>query len=271
MQLVVTGACSVLGQALLRAIVARGSLSTSVGGPVPVQRIIAVDRTQPARLYVEPRVEYVCGNFEQSRFLARVMGTATDSIFHLAPLGAAAGIGGNLEDLDLALMRSLDTTRSLVDACQFQSAQPRLVLASAAAARHDPGAPPATVEGVCSALCELFLLECARRGYVDLRGVRLPCVVGDGSSDEGKALDLALAGLAAQPLPTVGQAPDTVIAVVTATEAAAALLDAHERPGAVAGLAPMTELAGRKRPLAELLDAPPPAQGLGPASNAALP
>lgn len=253
MQIVVTGACSVLGQAVLRAIVARGVLSSSLGGAVPVQRIIAVDRTQPARLYVEPRVEYVCGNFEQSRFLARVMGTATDSVIHLSPLGAAAGIGSQLEDLDLALMRSLDTTRSLVDACQYQSVQPRLVLASAAAARHDPQSPPATVEGVCSALCELFLAECARRGYVDLRGVRLPCVLGDGSSDAGIALDLSLAGLAAQPSLPTAPPPVTEIAVVTAAEAAEALIEAHERPRVFPGPAPMAELAGRIRPLAELL------------------
>jgi nucleoside-diphosphate-sugar epimerase len=257
MQIVVTGACSVLGQALLRAIVARGSLSSSLGGPVPVQRIIALDRTQPARLYVEPRVEYVCGSFEQSRFLARVMGTATDSVFHLSPLGAAAAIGGALEDLDLALMRSLDTTRSLVDACQFQSAQPRLVLASAAAARPVGDAPPATVEGVCSALCELFLVECARRGYIDLRGVRLPCVIGDGSSNAGIALDLALAGLAAQPSVPAAQVPVTEIAVVTAAEAAVALLEAHERPRVIPGPAPMVDLPGRIRPLAELLAAQP--------------
>ncbi len=257
MQIVVTGACSVLGQAVLRAIVARGVLSSSLGGAVPVQRIIAVDRTQPARLYVEPRVEYVCGNFEQSRFLARVMGTATDSVFHLSPLGAAAGIGGQLEDLDLALMRSLDTTRSLVDACQFQSVQPRLVLASAAAARHDAQSPPATVEGVCSALCELFLAECARRGFVDLRGVRLPCILGDDSSDAGIAIDLCLADLAARPPLPVPSAPPptpvTEIAVVTAAEAAEALIDAHEQARVFPGPAPMAELAGRIRPLAELL------------------
>ena len=258
MQIVVTGACTVLGQALLRAIVARGTMSTDIGGRVPVQRIIAVDRTQPARLYVEPRVEYVCGSFEQSRFLARVMGTAMDSVFHLSPLGAAAGIGGQLEDLDLALMRSLDTTRSLVDACQFQSAQPRMVLASAAAARHDAAALPATVEGVCSAMCELFLGECARRGYLDLRGVRLPCVIGDGSSDAGIALDLALAGLAAQPPLPVAAAPLTEFAVVTAAEAAAALIDAHEQPRVFPGVAPMLDVPGRIRPLAELLGTPPP-------------
>jgi len=252
MQILVTGACSVLGQAVLRAIVARDTLLGALGAPVVVQRIIAVDRAQPARLFVEPRIEYVCGNYEQSRFLARVMGTATDSIFHLSPLGAAAGIGGQLEDLDEALMRSLDTTRSLIDACQFQSAQPRLVLASAAAARSADGSAPATVEGVCNALCELFLVECARRGYIDLRGVRLPCVLGDGSSDEGIALDLALAGLAAAPASPAAPALAEV-AVVTAREAAEALVDAHETPRAVPGPAPLRELPGRIRPLAELL------------------
>jgi nucleoside-diphosphate-sugar epimerase len=253
MQIVVTGACSVLGQAVLRAIVARDVLLGSLGAPVPVRRIIAVDRTQPARLFVEPRVEYVCGNFEQSRFLARVMGTATDSIFHLAPLGATAGIGGQLEDLDLALMRSLDTTRSLVDACQFQSAQPRFVLASAAAARQEGGSPPATVEGICCAMCELFLIECARRAYVDLRGVRLPCIIGGNSSDEGIALDLALAGLAAKPSLAAEPAAVTEIAVVTAAEAAEALVDAHELPRAFPGPAPLRELPGRVRPVAELV------------------
>ena len=252
MQIIVTGACSTLGQAVLRAIAARDALQGALGTPIAVRRIIAVDRTQPARLFVEPRLEYVCGNFEQSRFMARVMGTATDSIFHLAPLGAAAGIGGQLEDLDLALMRSLDTTRSLIDACQYQSAQPRLVLASAAAARYDGQCAPATVEGVCNAMCELFLVECARRGYIDLRGVRLPYVLGDGSSDAGLALDLALAGMPGAPGMAPGPAAITEIAVVTAAEAAEALVDAHELPRAVPGPAPLRELAGRVRPLAEL-------------------
>lgn len=258
MQILVTGACSALGQALLRALVARGTLTSSIGGAEPVERIIALDRTQPALLYVESRVEYVCGNFEQSRFLARVMGTATDSVFHLSALGAATGIGAQLDDLDQALMRSLDTTRSLVDACQFQSVQPRLVLASALAARGADGGPPATAEGVCSALCELFLIECARRGYVDLRGVRLPCVLGDASCATGAAGDPGAAGRAAYPLQAAPALPAEIV-VVTPDEAAAALLAAHEQARVVPGPAPLRELAGRRVPLAELPAQLPPA------------
>jgi nucleoside-diphosphate-sugar epimerase len=227
MQILVTGACSGLGQALLRAIVARDCLLGALGAPVRVERIIAVDRSQPARLFVEPRVEYVCGTFEQSRFLARVMGTATDSIFHLSCLGAADGIGPQLEDLDQALMRSIDTTRSLIDACQYQSAQPRLVLASAAAARPDGNAPPPTADGVCSAICELFLIECARRGFVDLRGVRLPPIAEDRVASAALAPPAAAAALAPRIALTPAIAPVEVPAIAAAV-AAQALIGAHE-------------------------------------------
>jgi len=239
MQILVTGACGALGQAVLRALAARQTLLGALGAPVPVVRIIAVDRTQPARLFVEPRIEYVCGNFEQSRFLARVMGTATDSIFHLSCLDAAAGIGAQLEDFDMALMRSLDTTRSLVDACQFQSAQPRLVLASALAARPVGTAPPVGSDGICNALCELFLIECARRGFVDLRGVRLPRIAG---------APLAAAMGASPPLPPgvlealAVEAPEETPSLA-ADAAAAALIEAHELPRVFPGPAPFVEIA----------------------------
>ena len=61
MQVVVIGGAGVLGQALLKAIVARGVLTRSDGVPAPVRRVIAVDRSQPPRLFVEARVEYVRG------------------------------------------------------------------------------------------------------------------------------------------------------------------------------------------------------------------
>ncbi|HXW65003.1 MAG TPA: hypothetical protein VEK74_07975, partial [Burkholderiaceae bacterium] len=78
MQVVVTGASSPLGQATLQAIAARGVLARDAGHPIPVRRIIAVDRTQPAALFLDSRIEYVRGDYEQPRFLARMMGTATD-------------------------------------------------------------------------------------------------------------------------------------------------------------------------------------------------
>lgn len=99
MQVVVTGAGTALGQALLQAIAVRGALRRGDGDPVPVRRIIAVDRTQPAALYVDARIEYVRGDYEQPRFLARMMGASTDSVFHLSALGAGAVPGPRPADL----------------------------------------------------------------------------------------------------------------------------------------------------------------------------
>ncbi len=137
MQVVVTGAGTPLGQSMLRAIVARGALARGDGDPRPVRRIIAVDRTQPAALFLDGRIEYVRGDYEQPRFLARVMGMITDSIFHLSALGAGLRTGTQLEDLDTALLHSLDTTRTLLDACRFQTAPPKLVFASTVQASID--------------------------------------------------------------------------------------------------------------------------------------
>lgn len=234
MQIVVTGACTVLGQALLRAIVARGVLTRALeGAAVAVRRVIAVDRRQPPVLFVDGRVEYVCGNFEQSRFLARVMGTATDSVFHCAALGAAADAAGTLDDLEQALLYGLDTTRALLDACRFQSTQARLVFASSRHALPPAGTAPATTDGICLAMCEGYLVECARRGLIDLRMVRLPCVVADRSCADGIALDGQLAARAAgeaAPGSDANPGACTAFPVLLPEQAAAALLEAHELP-----------------------------------------
>jgi len=65
-QLLVTGASTPLGQGLLRALAARGAL-TRDGAAAPIARILGVDREQPPGLFVDERVEYVCGEYEQPR------------------------------------------------------------------------------------------------------------------------------------------------------------------------------------------------------------
>ena len=54
MQIVVIGGAGVLGQALGRAIVARGVLTRSDAAPVPVRRVIAVDGSQPPLVQATP-------------------------------------------------------------------------------------------------------------------------------------------------------------------------------------------------------------------------
>ncbi len=245
MQVVVTGAGTPLGQSMLRAIVARGALARGDGDPRPVRRIIAVDRTQPAALFLDGRIEYVRGDYEQPRFLARVMGMITDSIFHLSALGAGLRTGTQLEDLDTALLHSLDTTRTLLDACRFQSAPPKLVFASTVQASIDRASLPQSTDGVCAAMCELLLVECARRGLVDARCLRLPCLVGNRSCAQGVELEALLADIAAgRAPPEAGQAL-TAVGIGLPDEAAAALLEAHELSRAPPGESRITEMPGR--------------------------
>jgi nucleoside-diphosphate-sugar epimerase len=259
-QIVVTGACTALGQALLKAVVARGVLTRYDGQTVPVRRIIAVDRVQPPRLFVDTRVEYVRGDYEQPRFLARMMGVITDSVFHLSVLGAASAAASDddtpFEALDNALLRSLDTTRALLDACHYQTVMPRLVFASIEDVRTAIETVPRSTDAVCAALCELLLAESARRDLVDGRCVRLPCVVGGGASADARAIEALLAAAAAGDAAAANEAPApgalTPVPVVTLQEAAAALLDAHERERPAAGGAFFVDLPGRMVRIAEL-------------------
>lgn len=175
MQVVVTGASSPLGQALLHAIAQRGTLLRADGQAVPVRRILAVDRTQsPGGLFIDPRIEYVRGDYEMPRFLARMMGTGTDSIFHLSVLDVDDSEPVGLLSLETALERTVDTTRMLLDACQYQTAPVKLVLAGTQGGWPAGGALPPGTRDTCAAMCELLLNDSARRRLVDARSVRLP-------------------------------------------------------------------------------------------------
>lgn len=254
MQLVVTGACSVLGQELLRAIVARGALSCgALAARTPVRRIIAVDRSQHAALFIDDRIEYVRGNYEQPRFLARMMGIATDSVFHLGSVAAGVAAPAPAPDdpqadadadvLDDALLYSLDTTRVLLDACRLQTLAPRLVLATAAPASRRAGMLPASTDEACAAICELLVIESARHGITDARSVRLPCIAGNAGSDAGAAIAAGLKRVAAGD--PAAAAERTPVKVVLPAAAAAALLEAHERPRSAPGTAQIIAVPGR--------------------------
>jgi len=257
-QVVVTGAGSAFGQAVLQAIVARGVLTRVDGEPTPVGRIIAVDRTQPAALFLDGRIEYVRGDYEQPRFLARMMGVSTDSVFHLSALGAGIGGEATPAGLDAALVRSLDTTRVLLEACCFQRVPPKLVLASTLEAKAQTGPWPQATEGVCAALCELLVAEAARRGMVDGRCVRFPCLVGNRSCSQDLALQALLADIAAGQAPGDAAEALTAVAVLLLGEAAAAMLDAHERTGIARQEPDFLEVAGRRIRVRELAAAAAP-------------
>ena len=228
MQIVVIGGCGVLGQALLKAIVERGVLTRADGVPVPVRRVIAVDRSQPARLFVEARVEYVRAEPGVPRVLQAVMGVATDAVFHAWDAGAGAGRWTS----SFALADSL---RDLLAVCAQQSSRPKVVLASSfaavcraetLAAEPQARALPASQNGMTALVGELLLEEARRNGGIDGRALRLPMVAGaPGCAGFLGALVPALReGRAAScPIPL-----DAAMWLTSASAAARALVHAHE-------------------------------------------
>ena len=228
MQVVVIGGAGVLGQALLRAIVMRGVLTRSDGVPAPVRRVIAVDRTQPPRLYVEARVEYVRADLGAPRLLQAVMGTATDSVFHAWDSGA--GAGRSTPSFALA-----DSLRDVFAACQLQSSRPKVVLASSftadcrgSSAADLPRALPASQSGLTALVGELLLEEARRRGQVDGRTLRLPMIAAAPGCGEflGELVATLHDGRSARcPVPS-----DTPLWLTSAPAAARALVHAHELP-----------------------------------------
>jgi D-erythronate 2-dehydrogenase len=230
MQVVVIGGAGVLGQALLRAIVARGVLTRSDAVPAPVRRVIAVDRSQPARLFVEPRVEYVRADLGTPRLLQAVMGTATDSVFHAWDSGA--GAGRSTPSFALA-----DSLRDLFAACQLQASRPKVVLASSftadcsgSSASNPARALPASQSGLTALVGELLLEEATRRRQVDGRILRLPMIAAAPGCAEflGELVAALHDGRAARcPVPL-----DAPLWVTSAPAAARALVHAHELPPA---------------------------------------
>ena len=231
MQVVVIGGAGVLGQALLRAIVARGVLTRADGVPAPVRRVISVDRSQPPRLFVESHVEYVRAEPGSPHLLQHVMGTVTDSVFHAWD----SGTGGGRATPSFALADSL---RELLEACALQSSRPKVVLASSFAAdgavdatgtvADAPRALPASEDGLTALVGELLLTEAARAGRIDGRALRLPMIAAAPGCAAflGELVPALYEGRpACCPIPC-----ETPLWLTSAPAAALALLHAHELP-----------------------------------------
>lgn len=234
MQIVVIGGAGVLGQALLREIAERGELTRAGGERVPVRRVISVDRHQPPRLFVDDRVEYVREAPGTQRLLGAVMGTATDTLFHVWDGATPAQSASESLAATLALV---DSVREVLVHCAAQLSVPRVVFASGYAARPGAGGEPSGSEGRRLRVAELLFADAARAGRVDGRSVRLAPVAGapGGAAFAGPLLSALCSG-AREPCPVP---VDLAWCLTSAAAAAAALLDAHEAEAPADGAAPL--------------------------------
>lgn len=266
MKVVITGGAGFLGQQLIRALCARGTLLDAAGERRRIEQIVSIDAHQSGPLFVDERVGYVVGDIATPHLLAHVLGTDTDSVFHLAAVVSGAAEA----DFNLGMRVNLDATRALLEVCRQQAQPPKLVFTSSLAVFggalppvvcDDTAATPASSYGVQKLIGELLVGEYTRKGYIDGRAVRLPTIVVRPGTPNAAASGFA-SGIIREPL--AGKTavcpvePDTALWILSPARAIDALVHTHELPRATwqqAGGGRALNLPGLTVTVAQMIEA----------------
>ena len=263
MKVVVTGGSGFLGQRLIRALCERGRLTDVAGRARPIERIVGVDQGRCSEPVTDARIEYVTGDVADASFIASVLGTDTDSVFHLA----AVVSGAAERDFDLGMRVNLDGTRWLLEACRRQAHPPKLVFASSVAVFGQPlpevvtdstTPTPQGSYGVQKLIGELLVGDCSRKGFADGRCLRLPTIVVRPGKPNAAASSFA-SGIMREPL--AGEEaicpvePSTGMWVSSPVTAVRALLHAHELPASAWGTLRSLNLPGLTATVGQMIEA----------------
>jgi nucleoside-diphosphate-sugar epimerase len=201
MKILVTGGAGFLGQQLIQALLARGSLQID-SGLQPIERIVCFDQAKGA--FVDERIENVDGDIADPSILHTLVDERTAVVVHLA-----AVVSGTAEaDFDLGMRVNLDGTRVLLEACRRRARKPRVLFSSSIAVFG--GSLPAVVTdattptpqgsyGIQKLIGEMLVQDYSRKGYIDGRSVRVPTVVVRPGQPNGAASGFA-SGIIREPL-----------------------------------------------------------------------
>lgn len=260
MNVLVTGGAGFLGQSLIAALLARGTLDAG-DGPRPVTRILAFD-VAPGAL-VDPRLEYRTGRLETSGAADALVDADTRAAFHLA-----AVVSGSAEaDFDLGMRVNLDGTRALLDRIRALGTAPRVLFTSSIAVFGgdlpevvtDATTPtPQGSYGVQKLIGELLVGDMTRKGFLDGRSVRVPTVVVRPGAPNGAASGFASA-IVREPLAgrdyALPVSLDTAMWMASPQAVVAMLLRAFELPPQAWGWNRALNLPGLTATMGEALDA----------------
>lgn len=201
MDILITGGAGFLGQALARALLARGTIAID-GTQTPVGRIVCFDQIEGA--ISDPRVLNVAGSIADAATVDALVGPATAVVVHLA-----AVVSGTAEaDFDLGMRVNVDGTRNLLEACRSAGARPRLLFSSSVAVFGgdlpavvtDATAPtPQGSYGTQKLIGELLVQDSTRKAWIDGRSLRVPTVVVRPGTPNGAASGFA-SGIVREPL-----------------------------------------------------------------------
>lgn len=238
MKLLITGSAGFLGARLARTLLKRGTLAGQA-----ITRVALADLVSPPDdLVADARVQVHTGPLLDQ---CAAFGTeGFDGVFHLA-----SAVSSECEvDFGLGLRSNVDTTRALLEALRGSvergGAVTRVVFASSVAVfGSDPALPlPAVVRddtlptpqssyGVHKFICEQWMADYTRKGYIDGRSARLMTVAVRPGKPNAAASSF-LSGIIREPLAGLDAvcpvAPHTQIALASPERTIAGLIAVFE-------------------------------------------
>jgi len=182
MRVLITGGNGFIGQRLLKALLAKGSLNDASGTEREITSVAIADVAEaPVELPDDTRIETCIGDFSREDAAGALLTDDTGVVFHLAAI-----VSGQAEqEFDLGMRINLDGSRRLLDACRALPHPTRFVFSSSVAAyggdlpeaiRDDTPATPQTSYGTQKVASELLVHDYSRKGFVDGRSLRLPTI-----------------------------------------------------------------------------------------------
>ena len=181
MKIIITGGNGFLGNRLATRLLRDGIAWR--GEMKPVSELILIDIVRPSgdSPAKDPRVRVLAGELvDRMRIPGALEGV--DAVIHLAAVVSAQAEA----DFDLGMRVNLDATRTVIDACRFAGAAPRLIFTSSVAVFggdlpdivDDETTPtPKNSYGTQKLIGEQLVADYSRRGFIRGRAIRLPTIV----------------------------------------------------------------------------------------------
>ena len=261
MKVLITGGGGFIGYRLALALLKRGTLADAEGKQTAISQITLLDIAFPTQ--VDPRLKCVTGDLTDKALLAKIMGTDTGSVFHLASIVS----GGAEADFDLGLRINLDGTRALLETCRAQAKPPRYVFASTCAAFggdlpevvDDTTTPnPQSSYGAQKVCCEYLTTDYNRKGFIDGRSIRLPTISVRAGKPNLAASSFA-SGIIREPLAGVVSpcpvGPETCVWILSPGKVVDNFIHAHDLASSAWGVNRVLNLPGITTSVKEMVDA----------------
>lgn len=171
MHILITGAAGFLGQRLARHLLANSQL----------ERLTLSDLAPPLIPDNDSRVTSLCADLSRPLASKEIVAKDVTAIYHLA-----AVVSGQAEaNFDLGMAVNCQGTRYLLEAVRHQAPGAQFIFASSLAVfggdlpaviTDDTILKPQSSYGTQKAICELWVNDYSRKGFIDGRVLRLPTV-----------------------------------------------------------------------------------------------